>query len=545
MRRNLRRLSQLHLVEESESDSSRAQAGSGSFRERFTHQWQLLGQALNRSLVIFFLSPEWAVSSLLRTFVWCAALGPEPPLSTPLHTQPSAHAPPLQPRTRQRCGRCAIWIYEAYALMDRPDYNTWWIIYQDEDATAVINYIEQIFLWMVLLDYAIHLTMAPNKIAYIFSVSSILDLITMPVTALIVDACVQANRAAHYEDCIAAADAAWQPYFDEPAGQRHLNDTLVAMLPYKYGFNIWNTGAGNCGMFDPRPGSFLNQFGWLRFLRLYGTKYTMQKLNIFSSTPLAVISLLLSVVSLFSTFAAVVFWIEAPDYLGGSKLLNFGDFVYFAVVTFTTVGYGDYSPVTWEGMVVVIVGMMVGVVWIPQQVTNLNNAINADRLIVGSLPKQRRPFVLLVGDLLQEQLEMFLAQHFNGSASKLNVVVLSPHSPDTFTLPEVTSQQKSRIAIVQVSPLWADAPPPAASSLAARSPRARRMRERSRAPDTTPAERAWPPRRGRATCSTTRSSTSRPRRSTSAARRPSSSSPTSRRATRRARTTARPRGCSA
>ena len=44
---------------------------------------------------------------------------------------------------------------------------------------------------------------------------------------------------------------------------------------------------------------------------------------------------------------------------------------------------------------------------------------------------------------------MFLHQHFNGSAQKLHVVVLTPHPPEGYNLPYLTSQQRSRIAIVQ------------------------------------------------------------------------------------------------
>ena len=362
--------------------------------DRTMHRMQVLHDVVNRWLVIFFLSPEWAVSSLLRTFIWCL-----------------------------------LWIYEAFFIIGRPDPDTWWLFKDD----LGISVIEQVFLWMVLIDYTMHLIMAPHKLVHILSVLSLLDVITMPIFSLVLRALFADLLDLPVDDCGTRADDAATDWFNgSDPGHLYLNYSL---LPDQK----------TCGPFDPRPESFLPQFGWLRFLRLYGTKYTMQKLGIFSSTQLAMFSLMLSVVSIFSTFASVVFWLEAP----AADFTNWGHFWYFAVVTFSTVGYGDYSPTGSPAQIVVIIGIVVAVTWIPMQVTNLNNELNAERQVVGSLPKARLPFVLLVGDVLQEQLDMFLHQHFNGSAHKLHVVVMTPHAPEGYLLPDLTSHQRSRIAIVQ------------------------------------------------------------------------------------------------
>ena len=47
--------------------------------------------------------------------------------------------------------------------------------------------------------------------------------------------------------------------------------------------------------------------------------------------------------------------------------ISWGDFWYFAVVTFSTVGYGDYSPDSSLARLIVIFGICVAVVWIPTQ----------------------------------------------------------------------------------------------------------------------------------------------------------------------------------
>lgn len=57
--------------------------------------------------------------------------------------------------------------------------------------------------------------------------------------------------------------------------------------------------------------------------------------------------------------AAVVFFYErhAP----GGHIHNFGEAVWFAIVTVTTVGYGDYTPVTTPGRVAAVFIMVIGV----------------------------------------------------------------------------------------------------------------------------------------------------------------------------------------
>jgi voltage-gated potassium channel len=65
--------------------------------------------------------------------------------------------------------------------------------------------------------------------------------------------------------------------------------------------------------------------------------------------------------------AAVLIWISALSELDverhapGSNIVNFGDSVWWAFVTLTTVGYGDFFPVTAWGRVVAVLLMCGGV----------------------------------------------------------------------------------------------------------------------------------------------------------------------------------------
>jgi voltage-gated potassium channel len=45
----------------------------------------------------------------------------------------------------------------------------------------------------------------------------------------------------------------------------------------------------------------------------------------------------------------------------GATITTFRDDIWWAIVTTTTVGYGDYTPVTAEGRVIATVVMIVGV----------------------------------------------------------------------------------------------------------------------------------------------------------------------------------------
>lgn len=59
----------------------------------------------------------------------------------------------------------------------------------------------------------------------------------------------------------------------------------------------------------------------------------------------------------FSSLSVLAFEKDAP----GANILTAGDALWWSVVTITTVGYGDYFPVTVEGRMIATVLMMVGI----------------------------------------------------------------------------------------------------------------------------------------------------------------------------------------
>ena len=64
---------------------------------------------------------------------------------------------------------------------------------------------------------------------------------------------------------------------------------------------------------------------------------------------------------------------ETNDLTTEDKLLNR---IYFTCITFSSVGYGDISPVTHTGRVVVIIAAMWGIILISFVVTVVSNMFN-------------------------------------------------------------------------------------------------------------------------------------------------------------------------
>jgi voltage-gated potassium channel len=52
---------------------------------------------------------------------------------------------------------------------------------------------------------------------------------------------------------------------------------------------------------------------------------------------------------------------DAEHSAPGANITNFGDAVWWALVTIATVGYGDYSPITFEGRVIAVLLMFSGI----------------------------------------------------------------------------------------------------------------------------------------------------------------------------------------
>lgn len=73
------------------------------------------------------------------------------------------------------------------------------------------------------------------------------------------------------------------------------------------------------------------------------------------------------IISLFIVFFLASGMIYSAEYKVNNGINNFGDGFYYAVVTLTTVGFGDITPVTETGKWVTVLMILMGIVVIPWQ----------------------------------------------------------------------------------------------------------------------------------------------------------------------------------
>ncbi len=64
----------------------------------------------------------------------------------------------------------------------------------------------------------------------------------------------------------------------------------------------------------------------------------------------------------------MIFYAESE--LPGSTINTFFDAVYFSIVTLTTVGFGDITPVSTYGRFITILIIVSGIIFIPWQIRN-------------------------------------------------------------------------------------------------------------------------------------------------------------------------------
>ena len=129
---------------------------------------------------------------------------------------------------------------------------------------------------------------------------------------------------------------------------------LVAILPFLLGF------------IDARP---LRLIRWLRILRLarfFEKKTWFNRIN--GTEGLIFARILFTLFSIIFIYSGAIYQAEH-----GTNSEDFGTFldaVYFAVVTMTTVGFGDITPVTEAGRGLTIAMILTGIALIPTQVGN-------------------------------------------------------------------------------------------------------------------------------------------------------------------------------
>jgi voltage-gated potassium channel len=129
-------------------------------------------------------------------------------------------------------------------------------------------------------------------------------------------------------------------------------------------------GALSPGLFAAAASvGFLQLLRVVRVLRFF--RFTRDEEFFFGTVSregLRTMTLLLTILSIFFV-AAGLFW--AVEHEANPAIATFGDAFYFAVVSLTTVGFGDITPATRAGRWVTVLAILAAVILVPRQASRV------------------------------------------------------------------------------------------------------------------------------------------------------------------------------
>ena len=115
---------------------------------------------------------------------------------------------------------------------------------------------------------------------------------------------------------------------------------------------------------------FIRIFRWFRILRIVRFwKFETKLFGIKAQDGIVLARIFLTLFSLIFVYAGLIYQVEHS--VNGDGLHNFFDAFYFVVVTMTTVGYGDVTPLSQAGRAMTLLMIFTGVLFIPWQLSEL------------------------------------------------------------------------------------------------------------------------------------------------------------------------------
>eukprot|EP00921_Rhytidocystis_pertsovi_P017568 GHVQ01027623.1.p1 GENE.GHVQ01027623.1~~GHVQ01027623.1.p1 ORF type:complete len:612 (+),score=49.48 GHVQ01027623.1:452-2287(+) len=178
--------------------------------------------------------------------------------------------------------------------------------------------------------------------------------------------------------------------------------------------------------------------GFLRWIKTFvSVRVVIGGRQIFTSASKSQLAIvLLGIFFLISAFAAAMFTLQGvnPDIIQGSRAAYTSRevflYFYFAVVTMSTVGYGDVYPINFGAQVCTVLFIVGCLAWIPGELSSLVDTMTDEERIFGSLPYSwtgKYPFVLLCGDVDPDHLSTLLTELYAMQRYTLvrKIVVLS------------------------------------------------------------------------------------------------------------------------
>eukprot|EP00923_Selenidium_pygospionis_P042107 GHVN01073015.1.p1 GENE.GHVN01073015.1~~GHVN01073015.1.p1 ORF type:complete len:1337 (-),score=246.90 GHVN01073015.1:330-4340(-) len=160
-----------------------------------------------------------------------------------------------------------------------------------------------------------------------------------------------------------------------------------------------------------------------------------------------VLSIVVNVLVILLIFASIMYTLEAPAADGFENLFTF---FYFAVVTVSTVGYGDFSPIKWSSRFVTVCTILVTFGFLPSQIQKLVYELQKPPKIIGSLPSDGDDFVLIAGPIHPIQLLLMCREIDNslpGSCERVLVLTSLPAVRYKRVVAQALKRAKMRLTV--------------------------------------------------------------------------------------------------
>lgn len=206
---------------------------------------------------------------------------------------------------------------------------------------------------------------------------------------------------------------------------------LVTVVPT---LTLWATGKEFVG------------FPFLRFLRLMRMATALSRVRLvdeddkIAMKTITILLTLAAVVYCGACFVMVVEEVGDPPVVttsgewGSNQRFTMHEALYFMVVTLTTVGYGDYTPITFFGRLVNVLMIAAAAVFLPMQanqLTELYKTVGTPRM--KRYTGRRGRHVVVIGELSSTSCVEFLHEFFHpehgGGAPKLVLLNTGPPAP--------------------------------------------------------------------------------------------------------------------
>ncbi|HEY9768429.1 MAG TPA: ion transporter [Coleofasciculaceae cyanobacterium] len=115
---------------------------------------------------------------------------------------------------------------------------------------------------------------------------------------------------------------------------------------------------------------FIRVFRWFRILRVVRFwQLENQILGFKTKESMISVRIFLTLFTLIFVYSGLIYQVEHQ--INSDRLVSFFDAFYFVVVTMTTVGYGDVTPLSQAGKLMTVLMIFTGVLFIPWQLSEL------------------------------------------------------------------------------------------------------------------------------------------------------------------------------